>query len=158
GDFGVMVISNGGTLADNIGVIGLLPGSRGNLAVITGPGSSWSNTVDLYIGYEGTGNALIVSNGGMVINNVNAQITSADSLGNNNVVVTDPGSTWTCGGRLTLGNSGFALSPSSLLIRNGGTVIAGGVSISWASAGQNQLLVDNGNLIVTNGTGTAILD
>ena len=53
---GMLTIQNGGTLADQFGTIGNLPGGVGTVTV-TGAGSSWTNVNDVVVGGLGTGTA-----------------------------------------------------------------------------------------------------
>src|SRR6266404_7638014 len=64
GSFNHLLITNGGLVQNGFGALGIDPASRSNLAVITGAGSVWTNQNDLYVGYVGHGNSLVVSNGG----------------------------------------------------------------------------------------------
>src|SRR5207249_1613753 len=68
GTFGLLAVENGGLVTDDIGYIGLADASSNNTALVTGPGSLWSNAGALFIGNAGVGNRLIVSDGGVVRN------------------------------------------------------------------------------------------
>ena len=68
GAFNLLAVENGGLVADDIGYIGLADASSNNTALVTGPGSLWSNAGALFIGNAGVGNRLIVSDGGVVRN------------------------------------------------------------------------------------------
>jgi T5SS/PEP-CTERM-associated repeat protein len=73
GDFGfghTLTITNGGAVYDTWGYIGAFSGfSNGgsnNSVIVTGPGSVWDNSTNLYLAYYGWSNALVVSAGGTV--------------------------------------------------------------------------------------------
>ena len=61
---GTLTISGGTTVASKSGFLGYYCGSQGT-ATVTGSGSKWTNTSDLYVGREGIGQ-LIVAAGGSV--------------------------------------------------------------------------------------------
>ena len=84
--------------------MGTTLGGSNNLAVITGSGSVWSNSDDLYVGYSGSSNQLIITKGGAVYNNVGI-IGYNPSGSNNTVVVARPGSVWNNSGTLYVGAS-----------------------------------------------------
>ena len=64
---GVLVVSNGATVVDGNAYIGNALGANGDAALVTGAGSRWSNGGSLYIGVSGSGNTLLITNGGTVI-------------------------------------------------------------------------------------------
>src|SRR5437899_8541735 len=63
-----LFIRNGGALSNGAGCVGYEISGSNNLAVVTGPGSVWSNTFDLSVGRSGAGNGLTITNGGAVLN------------------------------------------------------------------------------------------
>ena len=76
-------------------------------AIVTDPGSVWSNLSDLYVGRYGAGNQLVVSNGGaVVIINESGYLGYAVSSSNNVAVVTGTNSLWTNSSLLSVGYSG----------------------------------------------------
>ena len=91
---GMLTIQAGGTLVDQHGTIGNLPGGVGTVTV-TGPGSSWTNVNDVVVGGQGTG-TLIIQGGATAADGTTASSTggsvglSAGSTGT--VIVTGPGS------------------------------------------------------------------
>src|SRR5207245_1214085 len=62
-----LLVAEGGLLANYVGSIGnsFADGSN-NLATVTGAGSLWSNTFELYVGNVGAGSRLVVSNSAIV--------------------------------------------------------------------------------------------
>jgi T5SS/PEP-CTERM-associated repeat protein len=86
----VLVISNSAFVENRFGAIGNNSSSGSNVAVVTGSGSVWSNASDLFVGLNGRGNQLVVSNGGVVLNNV-GEIGRNSSSSNNVVTVTGSG-------------------------------------------------------------------
>ena len=114
---GILVIQNGGTLANSLGTIGNLPGGLGTVTV-TDAGSNWSNAGSVVVGGQGTG-TLTIQNGGTVNSGGGSVGLSAGSTGT--VTVTGPGSSWINGlsGGLNIGSFGTG----TLTIANGGSVI-----------------------------------
>jgi len=152
-----MVISNGGTVSNSQvnygGVIGFNSGSSNNSVLVTGAGSTWSNSGDLLVGVSGSGNSLVISNGGTV---ANGQVTYGGVIGlnvgslNNSVLVTGAGSTWNVHGNLWVGDAGSG----TLTVANGGSTVAGAVIIA-SSAGSSGTL-NIGSLGASNTAGTII--
>ena len=115
---GMLVIQNGGTLADCFGTVGNLPGGQGTVTV-TGAGSTWTNAGTVVVGGLGTG-TLTIQDGGTVNSSGGGSVgLSAGSTGT--VTVTGPGSSWINGpgGGLNIGSFGTG----TLTIANGGKVI-----------------------------------
>jgi len=61
-----LVISNGAWVDDTTGMIGLQTVAVTNEVVVTGAGSVWNNRSDLYVGNDGVGNRLLITDGGKV--------------------------------------------------------------------------------------------
>ena len=122
GSFGTgsLTIANGGTVINNTAFtanIGPGPSSLGTV-VVTGAGSTWTNSSDVVVGGLGTG-TLTVENGGTV----NSGGGSVGSFGSGTVTVTGLGSTWNVGptGGFDVGRGGTGTG--TLVIANGGKVI-----------------------------------
>src|SRR2546428_513778 len=63
-----LIVSNRGAVFSLYGEVGADSSSRNNRGLVTGSGSIWSNNFSLSIGYDGSGNSLIISNQGAVFN------------------------------------------------------------------------------------------
>jgi T5SS/PEP-CTERM-associated repeat protein len=64
---GTMTVENGGRVSNLVpGYIGFSSGSKGTVTV-TGSGSSWTNTGDLYVGAGSTDSSLMIADGGSVV-------------------------------------------------------------------------------------------
>ena len=154
-------VSNGGTVSNGVvnyagglsgGIIGFNEGSTDNSVLVTGTGSRWISSGDLFVGFNGAGNSMVISNGGSIYN---SQVDFGGVLGwgaassNNTVIVTDAGSTWTNSGNLTVGYEG---SGNSMVISNRGTVaVASNSYIGNAStSSNNSVLVTGANSLWTN--------
>ena len=119
----MLTIQNGGTLVDQSGAVGNLPGGAGTM-IVTGAGSSWTNVDNIVVGGLGTG-TFTIQNGGSAQDGTTASSTggsigqSAGSTGT--VIVTGAGSSWINGpsGGFNIGSFGTG----TLTIANGGRVI-----------------------------------
>jgi T5SS/PEP-CTERM-associated repeat protein len=151
-----LVISNGGVVRNTVGYVGNDTSSSNNLAVVTDPGSLWTNGSTLNIGFSGgSGNQLRVSNGGRVVNTDGFLGFSALSR-SNIALVTGVGSIWSNQNNLIVGNSG---SGNMLIVSNGAAVLASNLFLGLnGSATNNRAIVDGGTLRVTNASGTGVLD
>ena len=124
-----LVVSNGAVVADRIGHLGYFSIANNNVAVVTGAGSVWSSGLSLNVGFDGSGNRLDVSNGGVVFASNAVQVGATSLSANNRVVVN--------GGTLRAAN---AAGTSVLDVRRGTNVLIAG-------------LIDVDRLLVTNGAG-----
>src|ERR1051325_2071359 len=141
GEFGVndqLVISNGGAVIDTDGFIGYtLPSTSDNIVKITGPGSLWDNRNDLYIGYNGRGNKMIISNGGTVSNTA-GYVGNHRFSSNNMVIVTGLASLWNCRSNLIVGCGD---SSNVLMITDGRMVQSANCSIGFGADLSNTAVV-----------------
>jgi T5SS/PEP-CTERM-associated repeat protein len=156
GDSGnTLTVSNGGAVTSRQvnygGAIGFNAGSSNNNVMLTGNGSSWSNSGDLLVGVSGSGNSMVITNGGTV---ANGQVNYGGVIGfnagssNNSVVVTESGSTWSNSGDLLVGVSG---SGNSMVISNGAMVANGQVNYGGV-IGLNSN--STGNSVLVTGSGS----
>lgn len=155
GSVGALTIAGGGTLGSVDGYFGYTWGSHGTVTV-TGPGSNWSNSQTLYIGYLGTG-TLTIEDGGTVSSLYGFVGAIPDSEGT--VTVTGNGSTWTNSQNLFVGSGGTGTLP----IADGATVssVNGYVGAIYTGHGTTTVTgagsawTNSGNLFVgDDGTGT----
>jgi len=107
-------ITSRGTLSDEYGLVASGSGSRGT-ATVTGTGSKWTNSRDLYVGLSGTG-TLNIADGGEVSNRYGYLGSRSGSQGT--VTVTGSGSKWKSTGVLYVGSSGRG----TLEVTDGGEV------------------------------------
>src|SRR5580704_12155985 len=64
--FDALIIQNGGVLSNVAGYVGYAVGANNNSAIVSGSGSAWDTSGSLFVGLNGVGNALTVTNGGAV--------------------------------------------------------------------------------------------
>lgn len=153
GSGNTLSILEGGRVYNHNGYIGNVEGANANAAIVAGEGSVWSNRNGLYVGDEGYGNALAVSNGGHVYAE-DAVVGYELGSSNNIVAVSENGSGLTVSDSLIVGNYG---SGNSLLLEDGGSVQGGYISIGDKSGashnsvvvgGSNSLMQSHGGLVV----------
>jgi T5SS/PEP-CTERM-associated repeat protein len=171
-----LVISGGGAIDGGHAhsEAGELPGSDGNRMVVTGRGSVWTNVGDLIIGNSGSGNSLVISNGGSIASDggwIGGAAVGGYYGSNNSVVVTGSGSVWSTLNALTVGLEDFNVG-NSLIATNGGVLVSGSgfiggisnrvfvtgsgsvwnagpldIGSSGGSGGGNTLVIDNGGAV-----------
>jgi len=121
GDFSLnnsLTISNGGWVFSGYGYAGRVAGSDSNSVVVTGAGSVWTNTANFYDGCYGSGNSLVIGNGGRVSDDYGTVGFDTNSL-NNQALVDGANSVWANSTVVFVGDFG---STNRLTIRNGGLV------------------------------------
>lgn len=148
-----LIITNNGRLTNAFCYVGFYPGSTNNRVMVTGAGSLWNNTNGLILGYQGSGNTLLITNGGTVMNSNDGQDVSMGSYyfcSNNQVIVSGPGSALFSRGGVGVGGSG---SFNTLLITNGGTVTNNGATVgAQADARHNQAIVTGTGSVWNSGS------
>jgi T5SS/PEP-CTERM-associated repeat protein len=82
-----LLISGGGTVQDVFGEIGYAGLSTNNEAVVAGAGSSWLHSGGLWVGELGSGNRLVISNGGTVLSSYFAYLGYDPASTNNRVTI-----------------------------------------------------------------------
>ncbi len=117
---GTLVLRNGSSIAnDGSSYVAASANSLGS-ALVSGTGSRWENSGDLYVGRSGAGN-LSVENGGVVENNHGHIASHGDS---STATVTGAGSHWANAGNLSVGAAGVG----NLNINDAGLVTVGGTT------------------------------
>jgi len=142
-----LTIANGGQAVSSNGYVGDLPSSSNNVVLVTGSGSVWSNSFELYVGEMGPSNLLTIANGGHVVNSYGF-LGDFTSSSNNVVLVTGAGSIWSNRNALYVGNYGAG---NQLTIANGGQVVDGNGELGvWASSSNNVALVTGSGSVWSN--------
>jgi T5SS/PEP-CTERM-associated repeat protein len=145
-----LVISNGGRVANlGEGTIGDLgTNSSNNSVLVTGAGSTWASSDSLFVGYQGSSNSLVVSNGGRVTSSGSyGSIGDRRTSDNNSVLVTGSGSIWTMDVDFYLGDDG---SSNSLVISDGGALENAVGYIGYDEGSNNSVLVTGTSSTWTN--------
>jgi T5SS/PEP-CTERM-associated repeat protein len=149
-----LVISNGGWVSDDMGVIGYDTNSFYNQVVVTGAGSVWSNTTAVFVGYYGPSNSLVISNGGLVADGWGL-IGEADSTSSDNTVWVGPGGVWR-NQQLVVGDLG---SENTLFVEGGSVFVTTNMVVGFNSFYCDNLVqLDSGQITVTNQTHDAVLE
>ena len=141
---GMLTIGSGGTVTNTEGTVGNSSGSTGTVTV-SGAGTTWTNSGDLYVGRNGTG-TLDVSTGGTVSNLIGhvggCAGCSTGAVGT--VTVSGAGATWTNSAGLMIGDSGTG----QVTISGGGQVLtgsAGGFLGNWPGSSGTMTVTDAGS-------------
>jgi len=143
-----LIISNGGRVINNGGTVGDNASSVNNRVVVTGSGSVWSNSSgNLFVGRSGTGNSLIISNGGQVFDGAGVVSSSSPGGSNNSVFVSGLHSAWRNSFNMVLGGSG---SSDSLTINGGGLVANSDGIIGTGGSGKNSVSVSDVGSVWSN--------
>lgn len=152
-----LFILNGGSLANLGATIGDMPGGNSNLVVVSGTGSAWTNSGgDFYVGYYGSANRLVISDGGVVLaRSLNALVGARVGSLYNSVLVTDLGSVWTNSTGLWIGDGG---AYCSLVISNGGAVFSRDGFVGGGQGGESNIAIVTGTGSVWRSTSLAIGD
>ena len=157
GDNGALAIINGGDVSNKYSYIGNAAGSTGAVT-ISGVGSSWTHSGDLFVGNSGTGSVALTN--GSAVSSPSATYLGWISGSSGTVTVDGAGSIWTNSSRFWVGISGTG----SLSITNGGVVSnAGSGDLGGSTTGSGTVTVNgtgsswtnSGDLTVgNNGTGS----
>jgi len=150
---GTLNITNGAAVSNEEGgygdlsIIGCVDGSTG-IVTVDGTGSTWTNGVDLYVGFCGSGTLNITNCG--AVSNASGCIGYEDT-GTGQVTVDGAGSTWTNSDDLCVGYGGSG----TLNVSGGGHVTGTDV---WINS-QSLLAIDVGNGSLLNiGGGSGVID
>jgi len=138
--YNYLEINSAGVLYDTNAYIGFSATASNNSALVTGNGSVWTNTFDLSVGHQGSGNSLVIANGGRVYDRV-GYVGFGTSAVNNSALVTGTGSLWRNEG-LGVGTSSHS---NSLTIAAGGQVVSlGGMSVATDTGTFNNVVLVTG--------------
>jgi T5SS/PEP-CTERM-associated repeat protein len=141
---GSMRISDGLVVQSTYGFLGYQSGSAG-VATVSGSGSAWDNSRELFVGDFGAGELEIV-NGGSVSNNFGFIGNEPGSTGS--VTVSGADSTWTSSGRIFVGHKGVG----TLSIADGGLVSASiDLTIDTYGAGNSFITMATGGMLALRG-------
>ncbi len=153
-----LTLSAGGTATNINAFIGFHAdansSSNNNSVTVTGSSSTWTNTGTLYVGEYGTGNSLLISNGGSVnVKGANQDTVVGDQTGasGNSVTVTGSGSVFANASTFYLGKSAGSNTASVL---SGGLMNTKNVRLGGNAGSNNNIATVDGAGSVWNATGT----
>ncbi len=151
--FNRLVVTNGAGLRDGEGYVG---SSGNNTAIVTDPGSFWTNKFNLTVGDSAGNNRLTVTNGAWVANQ-DGMIGNDAAASNNVVIVSGTNSIWTNLGNLYLGNSGPF---NQLFVTNSAVVgVRSNLFIGFnASATNNVWTVSSGGVVLATNGGAGTIE
>jgi T5SS/PEP-CTERM-associated repeat protein len=138
-----LAVNNGAGVVSSNSYLGFDLLSISNTALVAGPGSTWSNTGDLFIGWNGRGNQVLVTNGGKVWNRDSELGRNGSS--NNFVLLSGAGSLWSNAGKILLGRSGFG---NQIRVTNGAVLSCSGATFGVSTSSRS-------NQVVVSGPGSA---
>jgi T5SS/PEP-CTERM-associated repeat protein len=154
GSFNILVITNSSQVFNNDGHIGEDTNAIFNSVLVSGTNSLWNNNGQFNVGAFGSGNQLMVNNGGRVAVLTDSFIGRMNVAGSNSVLVTGSGSVWTNGGDLYVGYDGYG---NSLSVASGGRVENRMSFIGYSlSASNNSVMVNGGGSVWRNTNGLAV--
>jgi T5SS/PEP-CTERM-associated repeat protein len=144
-----LTVTNGALAWSGFGYVGNGSTSSNNLAIVTGPGSTWRNTNSLFVGYFGSSNRLEVLDGG-VVNGLSGYL-GVDAVGSNNIaVVAGSGAVWSNALNLYVGFAGVG---NRLVVTNGGKVWTQSGAMGWTNLSTgNSALIEGAGSTWTNAT------
>ncbi len=142
GGEGTLSISNGAAVISSFGYLSFFRGNQAT-ATISGAGSSWTMSNDLYVGGlntsgSGLGTAEMVVSGGATVSNNNAYLSNVSFAFTSDVTVSGAGSQWLNSGEVRIGASGVA----NVTIGPGATM----------ESGSTTSVFSNGTLNLVGGT------
>jgi T5SS/PEP-CTERM-associated repeat protein len=145
-----LIISNGAFLSTGIlSVIGDTWHGIGNLVIVTGSNTVWSNSGSLVVGNAGSGNQLQVLNGGQVLSNASVLMSMEPASSNNTIIVDGLNSQLIDNGTFVMGGYGpdnqFTLSGGARFVCNGASIDNGGNVVTVT--GSNTLWNNDGPLL-----------
>ncbi|MFA4994453.1 MAG: autotransporter domain-containing protein [Bdellovibrionales bacterium] len=140
---GTLTVQSGGSLSDTTGYVGYSAGSSGT-ATVTGTGSSWANTSNLYVGRYGSA-TLAISSGGSVTNVYGYVGYYSGSTGT--VTVSGLGSSWTNSSGIQIGHQ----TAGTVNVMNNGSISSGGNLILGVHNGSSGTLNVSSGGSITSG-------
>jgi T5SS/PEP-CTERM-associated repeat protein len=151
-----VTVSNSGGISSQTGWLGYSTTSAGNVVQVTGAGSYWSNSDSFFVGYNGFGCQLVVSNGA-VLQDLLGFVGRNPGSTNDLAVVTGPNSLWRTDWALFVGDGSTGCR---LIVTNGATVLAVSNIVigTIPMATNNQIRIEGANAISTNTTHTATFE
>lgn len=142
-----LTISDGGQVNNRYSAyIGHWSTASTNALTVSGTSSVMSNGLNTYVGYEGSGNSMVISDGGKV-ESLGGYIGYASGADGNIVDVTGLGSVWTNRGDLSVGWYG---AENELRLADGAKVESGYAHIGFGDSSSN-------NVVSVSGKGTELI-
>jgi len=148
-----MIVTNIGQVENAVAYVGYSSSADNNTVMITGNGSVWSNSGTLFVGHNGSGNELIISDKGRVESSYGYVATFSGGGGgygeanstNNRVIVSDRGSVWKVSNNFEMGSQG---DNNELIVSGGGRVedMNGYVGTHIRASGNSAIVTGSGSV------------
>jgi len=132
-----LMIVNGGRVENEKGVVGSKNKSHHNRVVVSGAGSRWENRSQLYVGYYGSENSLVVSNRASV-SAATIFVGNKNNAHENRIVVDGAGTRLVATNSVIVGNHG---STNRMVVSNGAAVQSKDVFIGRYADSSNNLIL-----------------
>ena len=152
GSFNQLTVANGGQVVNSDGSIGDDSAAGNNAVLVTGAGSVWTNSSNLYVGYWGSGNSLTVTDGGTVFVGDDLYVGLCGS--SNTMTIANGGRVFNgygyigCDGALDGGNNSVLVTGSGSLWSNANDVILGDMN---DASGNNLTIANRGQVLNVQG-------
>jgi T5SS/PEP-CTERM-associated repeat protein len=156
GAWNTMVISNAGSVVETGQgtYVGYDTSSSSNRVLVTGTNSVWNCAGHFFMGNGGSGNSLVITNGGSVVSGGVAYLGELSVSSNNTALVTGSNSLWSSGS-LLVGDNGIN---NKLTINKGGRVVCSFAQLGYfGSASGNSVWVSDTNSVWDVSASAAIL-
>ena len=148
-----LVVSNGGRVTDDYGTVGYDTNCFNNQALVAGAGSVWSNSTVVFVGDFGSTNSLVISHGGLVVDNYG--LVGEEVSGKDNTVYVESGGVWR-NQQLCIGDMG---SHNAMFVEGGSVFVTTYMAVGYNPLYYNNLVeLDSGQIVVTNQTHDAELE
>lgn len=164
-----LLVQSGSTYTTFTTTIGTLAGSDNNSVTVTGAGSTYTGTTNasFNVGGLGTGNSLMVSDGGVVSFGDRLAVGQSAGSNNNTVTITGAGSevhtgntrvggSGTSGNSLVIADGGYLTTTNELRVRTGNSISLASGAIVDVNGGSGFLLDAGSTFIVDVDSANAI--
>jgi T5SS/PEP-CTERM-associated repeat protein len=148
GGANTLVVSNAGRVQnDQLTYIGNTGASIGNRVLITGTNSTLTSPYDLRVGYAGSSNTIVITNGGRLVDATGYVGDDYGSSGNT-VLVTGATSAWTNNGHILVGNHGYN---NNLSVSKGARLYSTYATVGlWDTATANSIVISDSDSLWDN--------
>lgn len=154
GSDNALSITNGASVQSVYGDVGSENGADNNTVMVNGTGSAWIDSATIAVGWAGSGNTLIITNGGSVQDVFDSYVGGTANGGSNSIVIAGPGSVWSNASRIFVGDSGIG---NELSITTGGHVYNTDAYIGRVGGADNNRVMVSGSNSVWESSGNYLL-
>lgn len=153
-----LTILNAGVVINSTGVVGNASTATDNSVLVSGPGSTWSNTSRFFLGATGSYNQVTITNGGrlFVQGGGNNFIGRTTASGNNSLDISGTNSSFFLNGDLRLGPG----ASNRIVVANGAQVTSTAHLIlgdTGSASGHNTAIITGSNSVYNIGSSGAVV-